>query len=117
MHEKLGKRLLLENVQTGWTLANDPIVFTPPIWNGLQFGPDSFEIYPTCTINGNFSYGKYFSRALDDTLTDEDNVQRQYREIIHTCNRCGVNIVRLDNFLKFMYYFDINIFNIKSTYD
>eukprot|EP00483_Globobulimina_turgida_P001417 UN01419 len=101
MHDLLtdGKNVIIETETVGWSRPynnkSNSIVFYPALWNnpnGLQFGPDEFVEFPTCTIKGLFTYNKQISRDLGDVVTEASNRNRQYHKIVESVTKCGVNI-------------------------
>jgi len=95
------RRILFENGREDW--AGDPLAdqyfFTPPIW--VQFGPDKFEKFPNCSVNGVPYYGKKHTRSLDGSLTLgpaflwEGRVDYPIQTIIDMAE-CSINMQSMD---------------------
>jgi len=63
------RRVIIENSDETW-IGNptaDRYFFTPTNW--VQFGPERFNAYPGCTVDGTDYYGKELTRSLDGSLT------------------------------------------------
>ena len=52
------RRVLFEQQSSEFAAINASasLFFTPAVWDGDQFGPDSFQNFPACTVSGAVSH-------------------------------------------------------------